>query len=145
MPFTKIVVGLDGSPRQASVVAQAVELADRCGGKLILCRSMQVPLSIPAIAWTIKGDDFAGFLKEHGEEALKRVRALLSESLVSDIVCRVGQPADILCEVAKEMDAELIVIGSHRYDGVDRFLGTTAAKVANRAHCDVMIVRERSE
>lgn len=141
MPFRKILVGLDGSPQQPHVLAQAVELADRCCGTLVLCRSMQVPLSIPALAWTLKGGDFANFLQEHGKEALSRLRNELTEGLVSDVICRIGQPANVICDVAQELGAKLIVIGSHGYDNIDRLLGTTAAKVTNRAHCSVMIVR----
>jgi nucleotide-binding universal stress UspA family protein len=35
----------------------------------------------------------------------------------------------------------LIVIGSHGYGGLDRVLGTTAARVVNHALCSVLVVR----
>ena len=40
--------------------------------------------------------------------------------------------------------ADLVVIGSHGYGGLDRLLGTTAAKVANRAPCSVLVVRGKT-
>ena len=52
-----IVVGLDGSPRQPAVLEQAVAIARQDGAKLHLCRAMTIPVSIPAAAWTLKGED----------------------------------------------------------------------------------------
>jgi nucleotide-binding universal stress UspA family protein len=140
--FKNILVGLDGSERQAGVLRQAVELADRCGGRLHLCRAMQVPLSIPAIAWNLKGDDFTQFLVEHADKALERIEQELPEGLVARRWSEVGQPADVLCKIVDEAGIDLVVIGCHGYDRIDRFLGTTAAKVVNRANCSVVVVRD---
>lgn len=140
--FTKILVGLDGSPREPAVLEQAVELADRLGGKLLLCRAMQIPVSIPAVAWSLAGDDFEKFLVEHGHAALEKIASELPEGIVGDIHSGIGQPADYLVKVAEERKADLVVIGSHGYDRVERILGTTASKVVNRAPCSVMVVRE---
>ena len=51
-----------------------------------------------------------------------------------------GAPWQSICETARTRQADLIVIGSHGYSGVDRLLGTTAAKVVNHASCSVLVV-----
>jgi universal stress protein F len=51
-------------------------------------------------------------------------------------------PWQAVCEMARTLEAELVVIGSHGYFGFDRLLGTTAGKVVNHAHCSVLVVRE---
>ena len=38
---------------------------------------------------------------------------------------------------------DLVVLGSHGWHGVAAQLGSTASAVANRAHCDVLTVRQR--
>jgi universal stress protein F len=53
----------------------------------------------------------------------------------------VGVPWQAVCETARKLEADLVVIGSHGYSGFDRVLGTTAAKVVNHAHCSVLVVR----
>ena len=53
----------------------------------------------------------------------------------------VGVPWDTICTVAKEDNVDLIVIGSHGYDILDRIVGTTAAKVVNHADRSVLVVR----
>ena len=48
--------------------------------------------------------------------------------------------------MATDLDVDLIVVGSHRYHGLDRVLGTVATKVVNHADRSVFVVhRRRSE
>ena len=55
---------------------------------------------------------------------------------------RRGDPGLVLPDVAEEEGARLIVVGAGaRPDGVRRVLGSTAGAVAQRAPCDVLIVR----
>ena len=55
-----------------------------------------------------------------------------------------GSVVDSILSVAKEWDADLIVLGSHGRKGFDRFLlGSAAEKVANYAPCSVEIVRQK--
>ncbi len=55
-----------------------------------------------------------------------------------------GSVVDSILSVAKEWDADLIVLGSHGRKGFDRFLlGSVAEKVANYAPCSVEIVRQK--
>lgn len=140
----RILVGLDGSPRQPAVLKEAIAVAEAQGAKLLLCRAMTIPVNVPSVLWTLQGDDFEAFLVEHGNKELQEVAETLPPGLVGGIHCRVGQPADIICGMADELDADLVVIGTHGYDRIDRVLGTTAAKVVNRAPCSVLVVRPRS-
>ena len=54
---------------------------------------------------------------------------------------RVGHPYKTILEMAKEKDAELIIVASHKPDLQDYFLGSTAAKVVRHATCSVLVVR----
>ncbi len=54
----------------------------------------------------------------------------------------VGVPWQTICERAGVEGVDLVVIGSHGYGGLDRLLGTTAAKVVNHAPCSVVVIRE---
>jgi nucleotide-binding universal stress UspA family protein len=65
--------------------------------------------------------------------------------MLQEIRVEVGTPWQAICTVAKGMNAELIVIGSHGYGAVDRLLGTTAAKVVNHADCSVLVVRTHAQ
>lgn len=137
----KILVGVDGSPREPKVLEAAIALAKDRGGKVHLARAMMVPVSIPTAVWTLQGEDFSQFLVEHGNKELEATAEKVPTELRGEAITRLGQPADVLIALAEELDVDLVVIGSHGYGGIDRVLGTTAAKVVNRAKCSVLVVR----
>lgn len=137
----KILVGVDGSPREPKVLAAAVALAQDRGGKVHLARAMMVPVSIPTAVWTLQGEDFSQFLVEHGQKEIELTADQIPAEVRGELHTRLGQPADVIVSLAEEIDADLVVIGSHGYGGIDRVLGTTAAKVVNKAPCSVLVVR----
>jgi universal stress protein F len=137
----KILVGVDGSPREPKVLEAAIALARDRGGKVYLARAMMVPVSIPTAVWTLQGEDFHQFLVEHGSKELEVTANKVPVELRGETITRLGQPADVIVALAEELDVDLVVIGSHGYGGIDRVLGTTAAKVVNRAKCSVLVVR----
>lgn len=52
-----------------------------------------------------------------------------------------GKPGVRISEVASEIGADLIIVGAHHPSAMDYFLGSTAARVARRAPCSVLIQR----
>ncbi len=51
-----------------------------------------------------------------------------------------GRPWVEILRKAVEIDADLVVIGSHGYRGWDRLLGTTAGRVVDLADRNVLVV-----
>ncbi len=57
---------------------------------------------------------------------------------------RTGHPSITICEVAKEVQADLIVVGSHGRGFIDRaLLGSVAHGVLHRSHIPVLIAMAR--
>jgi nucleotide-binding universal stress UspA family protein len=57
---------------------------------------------------------------------------------------RAGRPVDQICEVASEIQADLIVLSTHGRTGWERaFLGSTAEKVIRHSPCPVLVARQR--
>jgi nucleotide-binding universal stress UspA family protein len=54
----------------------------------------------------------------------------------------VGTPWQAICDMAKAENVDLIMVGSHGYQGLDRLIGTTAAKIVNHADRSVLVVRD---
>ena len=138
----KILTCLDASPRAVGVLAAAVDLARRTGAKLTLFRSVGLP---PELAH----DDIVGVspnqlierLLETARESLRKLGAEVPPDVLGGIEVRVGTPWNAICAEASALGVDLIVIGSHGYGGIDRLLGTTAAKVVNHADRSVLVVR----
>jgi nucleotide-binding universal stress UspA family protein len=141
--YKHILAALDGSPRTENVLTQAARLATSNGAHLHLCRAVNIPLGMPLEAWALSGDELAGRLVEDAQRDLAALRQRLQTSLQhGEIFVRLGRPAQVIVELADAIPADLIVVGSHGYYGIDRLLGTTAARVVNHAHCSVLVVRE---
>jgi universal stress protein A len=54
---------------------------------------------------------------------------------------QVGSPKTEIIRIAKEQNADLIVLGSHGRHGIALMLGSTASSVIHHAECDVLAVR----
>lgn len=62
-------------------------------------------------------------------------------SFIGNIIVRPGQPAAVILAEAERMDADLIVIGSHSAEALDRrLLGSVASKVLQLAKAPVFLV-----
>lgn len=46
-----------------------------------------------------------------------------------------------IIELAKEIKADLIIVGSHTHHSILGTLGSTASSVVNNAECDVLVIR----
>ena len=50
-----------------------------------------------------------------------------------------GKPAEAIVRTAEELDADVIVVGNKRVQGLGRMLGSVASHVTKSAHCDVYV------
>jgi universal stress protein F len=140
-----ILVALDASPRASDVLAAAVDQARAFGAKLILLRAVGLPVDLPHAALAMAPANIL-------DDLLQRARAELSgvaKTVPADVTCETkvepGTAWQTICEVAKEANVDLIVIGSHGYGALDRLLGTTSARVVNHAERPVLVVRSAGE
>jgi nucleotide-binding universal stress UspA family protein len=139
--YNQILAALDGSPRTDLVLRHAAALAATHGAALHLCRAVNIPLGMPVEAWSLSGEELTARLVELAHQDLQSLRGTLTTPLAGEIHVRLGRPAQVICDVADAIAADLIIIGSHGFEGLDRLLGTTAARVVNHAACSVLVVR----
>jgi universal stress protein F len=137
----RILVGLDASSRAGGVLAAAADLARRTGAGLILFRAVGVPHEIPPEAYSMTPAALGELLESEAKRYLERVASELPAGVVVERVVTVGTPWQAICAAAEHHAVDLIVIGSHGYSGIDRLIGTTAAKVVNHAKGSVLVVR----
>jgi nucleotide-binding universal stress UspA family protein len=138
----RIVVGLDGSPRAPAVLTTAIGIARGQGARLTLLRSVGLPPDVPQDFWKSTDEPLLDVLQRRARESLDAQAADVPPELVAERLVVLGVPWQCLCDTARRIGADLVVIGSHGYAGFDRLLGTTAAKVVNHAPCSVLVVRE---
>lgn len=139
----RILVALDHTPRAKEVLAAAVDLAKRTNAKLRLLRCVGLPPELPANVWALPPAQVTEQLMQSAKKELEQEAANIPRELFESSTVHVGVAWDTICSVAKEEDVDLIMIGSHGYDILDRIVGTTAAKVVNHADRSVLVVRHK--
>jgi nucleotide-binding universal stress UspA family protein len=140
----KLLVAVDGSPRQKGVVDAAVALARKTGAKLTLFRSVGLQREVPFSALGLTPENVAEVFEAKTRAELEALQSILPQEVRGGVRVALGSPWSAIVEAAREENADIIVIGSHGYSGVDRVIGTTASKVVNHADRSVLVVREAS-
>jgi nucleotide-binding universal stress UspA family protein len=139
----KILVCIDGSPREEGVVTAAVGFAARTGAKIVLFRSVGLPRreELPEDAFRLAPNDVQRLVEERARGAVQAVETRIPTELRGGIRIALGSPWQAIVRAAREEDADLVVIGAHGYDALDHLVGTTAAKVVNHVDRAVLVVR----
>jgi nucleotide-binding universal stress UspA family protein len=137
-----IVVGTDGSDTAQQAVAEAVRLAKALDAKLHVVTAFAPPRGAKIVGAPEGAAKFWGPLtndvaRSTIDDAAARIRASGIE-VEAHMVQKA--PADALLDVAKEVDASLIVVGSQGMSGARRILGSVPNKVSHEAACNVLIV-----
>jgi nucleotide-binding universal stress UspA family protein len=140
MPFTRILVAIDGSQGAKRALTTALELARLTGAELT---ALTIEGPLPAYAATIgevdevkrqKDSFFAGVAEDAREQAQRAGVAI-------DVEVRAGHAAELITDYARDHEADLVVVGHKGHFLQDYVLGSTADRVAHHAHCPVMIVK----
>jgi nucleotide-binding universal stress UspA family protein len=144
--FKKILVPLDGSQLAERALGPALHLAQQDGVQVILVRvPTRAQMFIPVeggYGMLFPDQDDA----EARDEALAYLKDVQGARVGSHFGLRVrlaeGDAAGALVDVAREEQADLIVMSSHGYSGLTRWvLGSVAEKVLEGAPCPVLVIR----
>src|SRR5437660_1648960 len=144
--FQRIVVPLDGSLRAERAIPVAARLARASGGSVVLLRVVSRATEYwPAMVSqpTMKQTAMNAELTE-AETYLSEVatRANLDQ-VATETVALSGSTASTLLDGAHSCQADLMVLCSHGYTAMTRWvLGSVAEKVARHTDVPVLILRE---
>lgn len=136
----ELLVALDASARAEGVFRAAIELAEPLGASMHLLRVISVPPEFPPAGHVSHADALPGYLAKEAREQLGAFAARASPLRVDSSIVESTQPWRVIIDVADRIHADLIVVGSHGYHGLDYLLGTNAGKVANMARRNVLVV-----
>ncbi len=134
----RIVLGYDESDSAKRALERAAQLARAFDSELIVTSVAPIMTSMGRSAGPVDPTDTPA---DHIEE-LKHARTYLDgEGVKADYLPGLGQPADTIAELARERDADLIVLGTHEPSAIARLFGQSVSdSVAHKVHCDVLIV-----
>jgi nucleotide-binding universal stress UspA family protein len=137
-----IVVGLDRSGPSLAALDVAADLATVLGGSLTAVEVFEqvppFPLGPEATA-TSAGEE--GALARTAALVEDAVRAVRTRGVAVQVIVRSGTPASTLIDIADDVDADLIVLGSRGRGGPDEMmLGSVARTVADRARRPTLVL-----
>jgi nucleotide-binding universal stress UspA family protein len=136
-----MLVAVDDTQRARVVVRRAAMLAQALGAKSILFHAVDAPVGIPPAAH-VTPDELERVLVERARETLVGLSAELPDARIEVVCSTARSPWRLVLEAAQTFGVDLVVVGSHGYAGLDHLLGTNAGRIADRAHCDVLVVHE---
>ncbi|GAA5444806.1 universal stress protein A homolog 2 [Microbulbifer sp. NBRC 101763] len=138
--YQQILVGLDLSEESSQVLDKAAALAGAFGAELSLVHAIE-PLTF-AYGGDIPMDlsEVQDQLQSQAKEQLQKAAQPLNIPPERQHVI-LGQPSTEIHRLAKDLEADLIIIGSHGRHGLALLLGSTANGVLHGAKCDVLAVR----
>jgi nucleotide-binding universal stress UspA family protein len=137
-----IVVGTDGSETAKRAVTEAVRLAKALGAQVHVVSAYE-PLRArvtgapegAAQVWQPLPDDKVESILDQAAAGIRLAGLKVTPHAVRK------DPADALIQVANEVDATMIVVGSKGMHGARRLaLGNVPNKVSHQARCNVLIV-----
>jgi nucleotide-binding universal stress UspA family protein len=138
-----ILLATDGSPTAHEAAEVAMRLASDSGRPLLVVTVSDVSSSTIGYGVLPALPDWTDVLKEQAAAVLDDVReAATAKGVNLETALRWGFPADEICQLARERNAELIVIGSHGWGPMRRLLfGSVSDAVLHHAPCPVLVVR----
>lgn len=139
---TKILCPVDFSKGSEQAVAKAQELAKALSAEVELLHAYQLPvLALPDSAITVS-PTYVAELTDRAQAALKKYRDELSIAGVhAHTKLLEGNPAQVITDRAAEINAAMIVMGTHGRGGFRRFLlGSVAERVVRTATVPVLSV-----
>ena len=141
--YQTVVVGTDGSDSSLRAVERAGQIAAGANAKLIVATAYFPHTEDQHAADVLKDEAYkvAGDAPIYAilREARDRAEAAGATSIEERAV--IGAPVDALVDLAKEVKADLLVVGNVGLSTIaGRLLGSVPANVARRSQVDVLIV-----
>ena len=134
----RIVLAYDETDAAKRALERAAELVKAFGSELIVTSVAPILVNIGRSAGP---GDPADPPSAHVDELNHAKTYLEGQGVQAEYVPAMGHPAQTIAELAKERDADLIVMGTREPSLLARLFGQSVSEsVAHQVHCDVLIV-----
>jgi hypothetical protein len=123
-----ILLATDGSDFSAVAEAEAVSAGLKC------------PQLKQLIALSVASSDSE---TNQAKQTVEKFKATAeSKGVKVEAIVKTGKPAQTIMDVAKEQNADMIIMGTHGRTGIQKaIIGSVASQVVSSAHCAVLVVK----
>jgi nucleotide-binding universal stress UspA family protein len=139
-PFKKILAPVDFDPSSLKALELAAKIVKENDGTVFLLHIVPVEMDVTGMP------QYVDLIKRQENLDREKLTAIAKQSLAEvkwEILDQMGDPADVIVEVAAKLPADLIVMVTHGRRGLARLVeGSIAEKVLRSAPCPVLAVRQ---
>lgn len=136
-PLRQVVIGYDGSD-SARRALEAVRRIVAPGAKVKVVYANRVP---PELTYYEFFQDVLAELERRAQQTAESARdAFEGADLDVTYEARRGRPAEVLADIAREHDADLIVMGSRGLGRMRAAVGSAVLDLLHDAPCPVLVV-----
>ena len=142
LPWRRFLVPVDFSPRSELAVKYAHALAQKAGATLELLFVAEPAPFYSGLEHSPLVLDSQQWVRAAQQQLRKEAARLKASGVETRVAVRKGKAFAEICAHAKERKADLIVISTRGYSGLERVLmGSTTEQVVRRAPCAVLVLR----
>jgi len=145
-PLQRVLVAVDGSSHSREAIKTAAQQFAFAAIKPKV--TVVHVVSVAPVVTFVSPVAYVGVLEQNlkmeGQTYLAEAQKILADAGVHDVelVLKEGNPAAEICKVAKEINAQLLVIGAQGRSAVQHFLmGSVSTKIATHAPCSTVVVK----
>ncbi|MEO8797481.1 MAG: universal stress protein [Polyangiaceae bacterium] len=136
-----VLVAIDFEPQSTHALVAAAALARRASATVVHAIH---------VVDLIRQADIGGLaLADYHRRAREQLDLLIAHEKLEGVVIphvHLGAPADVLVHAAESMRADVLVLGTHGRQGIERLVfGSVAELVVRRATCSVVVVRPKQD
>ena len=139
-PFKRILAPVDFDPSSLKALELAAKIVKDNDGTVSILHIVPVEMDVTGMP------QYVDLIKRQENLDREKLTAIAKQSLAEvkwEILDQMGDPADVIVEVAAKLPADLIVMVTHGRRGLARLVeGSIAEKVLRSAPCPVLAVRQ---
>jgi len=134
-----VAIDLEHSEQNRRILRAAKNIADANGADVHL---LEVVAAAPAIVSQYLHENYEQLASGQAEKELANLAAELDlETGEVSCLIRFGTVYDEVLAAARNVEADLIITGSHKPNVSDYLLGSNAARIMRHAECSVLVIR----
>ena len=159
MMLQKILIATGDSPESSQILKSGLMLAEKLNAKILLLHVLnKTQNSFETMASPLMGGSYPMMndlavqqyqqewqdREQRGMEQLQSYAAQAKEHQIeAETSQNFGDSGTMICEIAKNWSADLIVMGRNQKSALSEFfLGSTSNYVLHHAHCSVMVIQQ---
>jgi nucleotide-binding universal stress UspA family protein len=157
--FTKLLIAVDLSPRNEHVFAAGFDVAKKMGASMILihvpssdapeCPTLPILLGqdyYPSSSSVSIVEIYENLWRAYEEKGLAMLKQFAEKGKTAEVPIEytqtAGAPGKMICHLASNINADLIVIGRRGHSGFNEMIaGSVSNYVVHHANCSVLVVQ----